>query len=53
MDTQLTSVTAVVTVLMSTLTTVITTIVANPIMLIPIAGGLIGVGIGIFKRIKG
>jgi len=49
----MTEVSAVVTVLLTTLTSVMTTVVANPILLIGIAGGLIGTGIGIFKKIKG
>jgi len=50
--TQLTKVGEVVTVLLATLTTVINTVIANPILLIGIAGGLIGTGISIFKKIK-
>ena len=52
MPSQLTNVTSVVTTLLATLTSVVSVIVANPIMLIPIAGGLVGVGIGIFKKMK-
>ena len=48
----MTEVSAVVTVLLTTLSSVVTTVIANPIMLIPIAAGLVGVGIGIFKKMK-
>jgi hypothetical protein len=50
--TQLDSVMTVLTVLLSVVTTVIDTVVANPILLIGVAGGLVGTAIAVFKRMK-
>jgi hypothetical protein len=37
---------------MTVLGTVVTTIIANPILLIGVAGGLVGTAIGIFKHMR-
>jgi beta-lactamase regulating signal transducer with metallopeptidase domain len=50
--TQLDSVSAVLTVIMGVVTTVINTIIANPILLIGLAGSLVGTAIMVFKKMK-
>jgi uncharacterized YccA/Bax inhibitor family protein len=42
----------VVASIMTILGTVVTTVIANPILLIGVAGGLVGTAIAIFKKMK-
>jgi hypothetical protein len=53
MASQLDGVKAVVTVLLGMITDILAVIMANPVLIIPIAAGLIGTGIMVFKKIKG
>ena len=53
MATQLDGFNAVITFLLGLITQVIAVLIANPILMVGVAVGLIGSAIAIFKKIKG